>query len=292
MDSPSSGPILSRRRFLGLTGAGLGGLALAGCGGGTEEERAASKFFSDQTIVADGRPQRTVWSLTDDEGNLGDLAPESIDYLVLDPSGSEISAGAARRHLDGVAQPYYRVDVAFGETGVHEFRFATEDRGRHVGFAVPGDPADSTLFWPGDTFPSVVTPTFDDNAGIERICTRTETCPFHGISLDQSIASERGTVLIVTTPAFCGTVFMCGPVLEILIEEAAESPLDLDIIHGEVYVDPDTDLDRLAPIVEASGVTYEPYLFVLDRDGTVVSRLDHIWDRAELRGALAAESSN
>jgi len=284
--SPSSGPILSRRRFFSLTGAGLGGLALAGCGGGTEEERAASKFFSDQTIIADGRPQRTVWSLTDDEGNLGDLAPHSIEYLVLDPAGTEIAAGLATKHIDGVAQPYYRVDVAFGEVGVHEFRFATDVHGRHVGFAVPGDPADTTLFWPGDAFPSIVTPTLDDDAGVMRICTRTKTCPFHSTSLDASIASDRPTVLIVTTPAFCGTVFMCGPVLEVLIEEMAASTLDVDVVHGEVYVDPDTDLDRLAPIVEASGVTYEPYLFVLDRDGVVTARLDHIWDRAELRAAL------
>lgn len=280
---------ISRRQFFGL---GAGTLVLAACGGGDDTsadlELAASKFFADQTIIVDGTPQRTIWSLRDDQGNLGELAPDTIEYTVLDPAGAELTAGTAHKHIDGVAQPYYPVAVTFDQVGIHEFRFTTAEHGNHVGFAAPEHPEDNTLFWPGDQFPSVVTPTLDNDAGVSQICTRSEICPFHDVSLDASLAGDRPTVLIVSTPAFCGTVFMCGPVLELLIDEIAAGSYDLDVIHAEVYVDPQPDdLGALAPVVTAAGVIYEPFIFLFGRDGRVVRRLDHIWDRAELRDLLA-----
>ena len=133
----------------------------------------------------------------------------------------------------------------------------------------------------------MVTPTFDNDAGVTDICTRTDTCAFHELSLDEAIAAGRPTILLVSTPAFCGTVFMCGPVLEILIEEIARATPDAEVIHAEVYVDPQPDdLGALLPVVEATGVTYEPFLFLIDANGTVTGRLDHIWDRTELRELL------
>jgi hypothetical protein len=282
-------PRMSRRHFFGI---GAGGLLLAACGGGDSDEAAfeiaASKFFSDQTVIADGSPMRTIWSLRDDEGNLGDLAPDTIEYVVLDPNLDQIDSGTAHKHIDGVVQPYYPVEVRFDEVGVYEFKFTTAEHGNHVGFVVPEDPETNTLLWPGDQFPSVVTPTLENNAGISQICTRSEICPFHDVSLDASLAGDRPTALIVSTPAFCGTVFMCGPVLELLIEEIAAGSYDIDVIHAEVYVDPQPDdLGAVAPVIHASGVSYEPFIFLFDSDGSVVRRLDHIFDRAELQDLLA-----
>ena len=281
---------LTRRRFLGVgAGAAVGGALLSACGGGddTPVERAAEKWFADQTIVADGSPQRTVWSLRDDEGNLADLAPDTIEYLVLDPEGAEIASGIANRHADGLALPYYPIVVPFGVVGPHEFRFTTENHGNHVGFASPGDLATSTLLWPGDPFPSVVTPTVDNPAGVTQMCTRNPNCPFHDISLDAAIGSGEPTILMVSTPAFCSTVTICGPVLELLIDAEAAGSLGANVIHAEVYADPQPDdLGDVAPIVAAAGVIYEPFLFHIDADGRVAQRLDHVWDRAELAAFL------
>lgn len=281
-------PPVTRRQFLVLT---AGSVALAACGSGSEPEveRAAEKWFADQTVVADGTTQRTIWSLRDDDGNLADLAPASVGYAVLDGGGNEIASGTVDRHDDGTALPYYPVEVAFAEPGAYEFRFDAGDFGNHVGFAAPGLLDDSALLWSGDRFPSVVTPTFDNDAGVADICTRTDTCPYHEISLDSALVNGRPTLLLVSTPEFCGTVFMCGPVLEILIEEISATSPDIDVIHAEVYVDPQPDdLGDLLPVVEATGVTYEPFLFLIGADGRVVRRLDHIWDRTELRELLDA----
>tara|TARA_Y100000768_G_scaffold14208_1_gene9921 strand:- start:16082 stop:16969 length:888 start_codon:yes stop_codon:yes gene_type:complete len=283
---------VSRRAFLSVTGSGLAATAfLAACGVRTKDQdelRAASKWFSDQTIISNGGPQRTIWSFSDDDGNLGGLSPESIDVEVLDTDFQVIHSTSTRRHIDGVAMPYYPVIVPFQQPGVHEFRFDLGKRGNYVGYATPGSRADSTIIWPGDRFPGLVTPTLASSAGVNPICTRQPSCPFHDISLNDSILSERATVLIVSTPAFCGTKWMCGPVLENLISQVGSNYSGFDVIHAEVYANPSAqDLGPIAPAVAEMGVIYEPFIFLLDEQGTVLRRLDHIWDNVELRELLS-----
>ncbi|MFT5530477.1 MAG: hypothetical protein ACI91O_000488 [Candidatus Poriferisodalaceae bacterium] len=285
-----SSSTLSRRRFFGLgAGAIASGTVLAACSGSkdTPTERAASKFFSDQTVLADGTPQRTIWSLSDDEGNLGDIAPETIDVSVLGPDGNEIHAGTASAHRDGVALPYYPLMVPFTGTGVHEFKI-NSSAGAFVGFVTPTAVAANRLIQPGQKMPSVVTPTLDAAAEVDPICTRNPVCPFHDHSLDSVLGNGTPLVVIVSTPAFCGTVWMCGPVLENLIDASAPFVGSANFIHTEVYAAPTPELlGATAPIIDITGAVYEPYMFVIDGDGTVLRRLDHLWDRAELNEALA-----
>ncbi len=81
---------------------------------------------------------------------------------------------------------------------------------------------------------------------------------------------------------------MCGPVLENLIDRVGSGTQGLDVVHAEVYAHPSSDdLGPLAPIVEAAGVSYEPFMFLIDEVGVVLRRLDHIWDNAELRDVLS-----
>ena len=55
-------------------------------------------------------------------------------------------------------------------------------------------------------------------------------------------------------------------------------------VHAEVYTD-DT-ATTTAPAVGAVGLTYEPVLFITDASGTVVERLDAVWNEAELAEVL------
>ena len=45
-----------------------------------------------------------------------------------------------------------------------------------------------------------------------------------------------------------------------------------------------------APAVDAAGLTYEPALFITDATGTVVERLDAVWNETELAEVLDAVS--
>lgn len=256
--------------------------------GATSEETLVAKLFADQSVIADGTEQRTMWALRDANGLLGELSPDSITYQVLQNDGTVVAEGRAERRSDGVASPFYVITLGFKDLEVHEFRIDAGQRGRHVGFCLPSDPATSSLLGPGDPFPSIVTPTFANDAGVSPICTRAEPCPFHELSLDESLASDQATLLMVSTPAFCATATMCGPVLEVLVDEVSRLPAGLDVIHAEVYATPRPDeLGPVTPVVTAAGVTYEPFVFLLDPTGRVVQRLDHIWDRPDLREMIA-----
>lgn len=282
---------VSRRQFFGFGAAAIAaGTALAACGSNDDPavETAANKWFSDSTVIADGSPQRTIWSLSDDEGNLSDLAPDTVDITVIDPDGRQSVEGlTVAAHRDGVALPYYPVMLPFAVTGVHEIRISSS-AGAFVGFVTPTDPASNRLIQPGQAMPSAVTPTLDSAASVSPICTRTPTCPFHDHSLDAVLANGSPLVLIVSTPAFCGTSWMCGPVLENLIDASTTMDNALQVIHTEVYMAPTPELlGDVAPIIDVTGATYEPYMFVIDGDGVVLRRLDHVWDRTELNDALA-----
>ncbi len=83
---------------------------------------------------------------------------------------------------------------------------------------------------------------------------------------------------------------VCGPSLDLLIEAAPRHPR-VQFLHAEVYQDAaklgSIQGAKLAPVVVAYSLTYEPVLFVADGTGRLVDRLDNIFDRADLEAALA-----
>jgi hypothetical protein len=56
------------------------------------------------------------------------------------------------------------------------------------------------------------------------------------------------------------------------------------MVHAEVYTDDTIEVE--APAVTAYSLNFEPVLFVADATGTLVARLDSIWDESELNTAL------
>jgi hypothetical protein len=91
-------------------------------------------------------------------------------------------------------------------------------------------------------------------------------------------------VLLVSTPAYC-QIGICGPVLDLLTELTGPTS-GATVIHAEVYKAPKTSLDELAPVVEGLSLDYEPALFAVDATGTIVERLDTVFDRTEIAAAL------
>jgi hypothetical protein len=133
---------------------------------------------------------------------------------------------------------------------------------------------------PGDPLPKVPSPTTADPHGVNPICTRSPVCPFHTVSLDQAIGGAKPIALLVSTPAFC-QVAICGPVLDLLVDHKATlERAGFQVIHAEVYID--AKAQRTAPVVDALGLTFEPSLFLARGNGTVVERLDYIFDADEL----------
>jgi len=101
------------------------------------------------------------------------------------------------------------------------------------------------------------------------------------------LSNGQPTALLISSPAFCQTN-VCGPVLELLIEEGAKRTMNL--VHAEVYANAAATGDvlsaNLSETTTAYKLSFEPSLIVADAKGMVADRLDFVFDRAELRSTL------
>jgi hypothetical protein len=141
-----------------------------------------------------------------------------------------------------------------------------------------------TVIQPGAALPAVATPTVGDARGVDPICTADPVCPLHDVTVAEALEEDRPLALLVSTPAFC-QIAICGPVLDVLLGITGDHP-DVRFLHAEVYAHPEQDLDVHAPIVDELGLTFEPSLILVGRDGRVVERLDTIYDAGEASEAL------
>jgi hypothetical protein len=194
-------------------------------------------------------------------------------------------------HRDGVPVPYFPLVSTFAEPGLYTATVEIDGSTATQTFQV-SEPDEVLLVQPGAALPAVETPTSVDHRGVEPVCTREPACPFHDRTVAEGLTSGQPLALLVATPAFCQTA-VCGPVLDLLME-AAPAHAGVQFVHGEVYRDAaavgNVANAAVAPVVDALGLTFEPSLFVADAGGNVVARLDNVYDRVELREALALVS--
>lgn len=300
MDPPNTGLHLTRRRLLlGAAGAAV----LAACGGGDDTASEAGApddslrflvpFFAtgenEPPILRTGVEQRMPWGIGDSEGiPLGvDRLPTALDFLVQPEGGTEGASVAASLHGEGVPTPYFSLRHTFAEPGMYSVTTAFEGRDLQR-FVQVVAPEGIRLVQPGERAVPVVTPTEADPRGVDPICTREPRCPFHVTTLADALVNGQPTVFLVSTPLFCQTA-VCGPVLELLIEHAP--PTGVNVVHAEVYADAMAkgDILKATPTeaITAYNLTFEPSLLVIDAAGMVVDRLDFLYDASELRAALA-----
>ena len=287
-------PPLDRRTFLA---AGLAAAWASACGDGSSTSSTGTaapahtliaSFPRSEPYAAAGEPQRLPFLIADRDGAPLDAIRGDVMFT-LTKSGRTVGKPiAVTPHAEGIPRAYLPLELTFPDVGVYEIRARYE--GSDLTAAIEAyAPADVKLPQVGHPLPSVSTPTVVDHRGVEPICTRDPQCPFHEVDLAASLAAHRPVALLLSTPKYCQTA-ICGPVLDVLVEEAANLG-HVDVIHAEVYANPDavssiTDATP-APLVSAYSMSFEPCLFVATAEGTLVRRLDTIYAKAELRDALA-----
>jgi hypothetical protein len=140
----------------------------------------------------------------------------------------------------------------------------------------------------GAPMPAPTTATENDDLDVTPLCTRDEPCGFHEHSLDAVVGQGTPVVVSVSTPAYCQTA-ICGPVLDLLVDVAPAHP-GVRFVHLEPWQEPvpgDPFANGPVDAVRALGLDFEPSLFLVDGDGVIVDRLDHVYDAVELQDALA-----
>lgn len=293
-------PTVDRRAFLVGAAAVAGTVVTASCSsssvatGATARTAAtagltlAPTFDTGPTFAVAGVPQRFPFQLATPDGAPALKGPAMLDMQVLRdnrPVGPPITVP---RHQDGIPNAYYPLVFTPDAAGTYTARASVDGRPVEQSFQV-GTTAGNQLVQVGQPMRPVDTPTPEDHRGVEPICTHQPTaCPLHAETLTATMAGARPLALLISTPRFC-QIGICGPVLELLLEEHAARP-GMAMVHAEVYRDAAAKGNiagaTLAPVVDAYGLTYEPSLLVAKADGTVVARLDYVFDRTELRQAL------
>ena len=142
----------------------------------------------------------------------------------------------------------------------------------------------------GDPAPSVHTPTLAEVGGdAEAIDTRVPPSTMHGDDLAEVLGKEPA-VLLFATPALCLSR-VCGPVVDVAEQVKAEYGDEAAFIHQEIYVDNIAGPGNLRPQVEAYGLKSEPWLFVIDENGEITTRIEGAFSVAELEKALQPGTS-
>lgn len=238
-----------------------------------------------QGVLTTHGPQRVPVAVAGPDGVpvREDLPPRTFQVRTDDGRAVELDVDP---HADGVPTPYYPVIFTPEASGVHEITVVGEEGFNAITFDI-GDTTDIPTI--GQPMPPVDTPTPEHTQGVTPICTRDPACELHDVSLRQALSSGSPVAFLVATPEFC-QVAICGPVLDLLIEALPDHPT-IKGLHAEVYADPRANADPtaagLAPATEALHLPFEPTLYLVDASGQIVNRLDSVFDRAELRAALA-----
>lgn len=289
------GPV-SRRQVLRGGGAFAGAVLLGACGGEVETGDAPAttttaassdlslvQFFSGPMLTA-GTEVRAPFGLADAEGLLpAGRTPESLTVTLLGPGNDVVDEVTVARYGKGLPRGYYPLRFTVDAPGIYTGR--TEVDGAALEMAIQvDDGGDIPVIQAGEPLPAIATPTVDDARGVNPICTSDPECPLHDVTVAEALDQERPLALLVATPAFC-QVAICGPVLDVLLAVVDDHPA-IGFLHAEVFVEPAEGLDAQTAAVEELGLTFEPCLVLVGRDGRVVERLDTIYDEVELGEAL------
>jgi hypothetical protein len=280
--SPVTG--LSRRTFLA---AGAGALVAAACGGGGPSRSGGAKSSGATALIArfqDGTfvpgAQRVAFSLGNKDGLISDNLPVRLDATVLDANGKVVvQAVSADRHEKNLPLPYWPFALSLTNPGIYTVRTSDNLEGS---FTVV-DPSQEKIPKPGEKLPPFDTPTTTDGRGVNPICSRTPICPLHDITLTQALQTGKPVAYFIGTPAFCQTG-VCGPILDFVVAQHARLGEKMAMVHADVYTD--STATTTTPAVNAYQMTFEPCLWVADDSGTIVQRLDFVFDEGELATAL------
>jgi hypothetical protein len=158
---------------------------------------------------------------------------------------------------------------------------------QRIGFEIQ---ADTGTLGPGEKAPLVNTSTLDDvDQNPARLTTAEEpNLALHKVSLAQAVNNGKPTLLLLATPAFCQTRF-CGPAYEMVSSLQPGYDDRLNFVYSEVFSalpDPAANGWQPSAAMRAFGLESEPWLFFIDADGTIIYRLEGLFDAAEIERHL------
>ena len=112
----------------------------------------------------------------------------------------------------------------------------------------------------------------------------------HEASIADALAAGRPSLILFATPVYCSSRF-CGPITDMVAELAADYADRATFVHVEIWSDfEDRELNPAAEewVATDDGRILEPWLFLVDADGTILESWDNIATPDEVAAALEA----
>jgi hypothetical protein len=216
----------------------------------------------DNRLVQGGTPR--VWFAKDQTSKA--LGPFDARFLVMN-AYDKLKDKSPRSELTG----FYVADVDLPSAG-NWLTVAVLDTGSQRAAGQGAIPVkDKVVAAVGSKAISGKTPVATSKVDLAKICTREPPCSLHYVSLDHALRSGKPTVISFATPLLCSSR-MCGPVVDeqtLAFQKVGKDKANF--IHLEIY--PARDTNKPAPLFLKWGFQSEPWLIVIDRDGTIRDRL-------------------
>jgi hypothetical protein len=194
------------------------------------------------------------------------------------------------------AKSIYTAEIPFDKPGRYDM-VGIAKQGRKLVVASPAsggivvkDAAKDAIPAVGTTPPRIHTPTEASVGGdIASIDTRLPPSSMHDVDFGDALG-KKPVVLLFATPQLCQSR-VCGPVVDIAEQVKAKTANDdVDFIHMEVFRD--NRIDRgIRPQMAAFHLATEPWLFVMDGSGKVVTRIEGAFSERELDQAIEKAKS-
>ncbi len=189
------------------------------------------------------------------------------------------------------AKSVYVADVPFAGPGTYRVTAITKLDGRSVStssFSAEVRSRDTKGFPPrvGEAAPRVSTPTVNDVAGdAARLSTRMPPATDLLQTNLEDAYGRKPIALLFATPALCQSR-VCGPVVDVMEQvRSQQGSAKTAFISSEIYKENRVD-QGLRPAPAAYRLPTEPWLFLLDRQGRVVERIEGAFSVAELQAAV------
>lgn len=257
---------------------------LAACGNDTAKSSPAAGLDSVASRLTNGPllvpgESRLAISLVDSSQTLLLTGPATLHAKVVDSEGKQVVGGlSAPIHADGIPQAYWPFRFTIDQPGFYQLLVdGTDPSSGYFGVFNPDQVA---MPYIGSKLPAFDTPTASDHRGVEPYCSLTPNpCPLHDVTLTDALKSGGPVVYMVGTPAHCQTG-ACAPALQFLVATHQRVGAKVTMVHADVYAD--NAGTQFAPAVDALGLDYEPVIYFVTPDGTIIDRLDGIWDQSEV----------
>lgn len=268
---------------------------------GDDRRLLAGVFTPDRRLIAHGEVEFALAHL--DEASDGAAPVDQVATARFLPvPGLEPADGMAERPtpLEDAGSGVYAARVDLDEPGIWGLQVTAEleDGGTVTGLQRFEVLDETEVIDVGDDAPRVDHPTMDDLAAGDvapivvdsRAQEADDEIPdahLHHSTVAEAIEAGRPSVVAVTTPVYCTSRF-CGPLTDVLADLAETYADQAEFIHLEVWKDHEGNElnEAAAAFIQTEAGGNEPWVFLLDADGTVLARWDNVVDLDELTTML------